>query len=94
MKALGDYALGTYPPEPQAPPSTYAVAALIDGEPGALPRVVGLTLLRAVPIGVGLYIAGERKHVVRNATIVSTTLTAGMLAYVLWRKSNGADGAT
>lgn len=78
--------LAQYPPEPEAPPSTYAIAALVDGEPGALGRVVVLTLFRSIPIGVGLRLAGQRKRLVKTSVTVSSTITAAMLAYAYGRK--------
>ena len=46
--------------EAQAPPSSYAIADMIEGKPGALPRVVKLTALRSVFLVPGLYVAGAR----------------------------------
>lgn len=78
--------LAQYPPEQQSPPSTYAIAALVDGEPGALGRTVLLTLSRSVPIGIGLRLSGQRIGLVRNSLVVSTTITVAMLAYAYGRK--------
>lgn len=82
--------LGAYPPEPQAPPSTYAIAALADGEDGALGRVIALTLIRAVPVGAGLMLAGEREGLVKKSLVVSTTITASMLALALLSKNEAS----
>lgn len=78
--------LRQYTPERQSPPSTYAIAALVNGEPGAAGRVVTLTLSRAIPIGVGLRIAGQRERLVRSSLIVSTSITVAMLGYAYGRK--------
>lgn len=45
--------------EPQGPPSSYAVAAVLDGESGAIPRLVGLTVLRAIFIIPALYLGSR-----------------------------------
>lgn len=80
------FALGQYPPEPQAPPSTYAIAALVDGEPGALGRVVVLTAFRAVPVGLGLYLVGDRERLIKKSLAVSGTISLAMIGYALGRK--------
>ncbi len=51
--------------EAQAPPSSYAIADMIEGKSGALPRVVKLTALRSVFLVPGLYVAG-----IRGATLL------------------------
>ena len=63
-----------------------AAVRRVDGEPGALGRVVVLTLFRSIPIGVGLRLAGQRKRLVKTSVTVSSTITAAMLAYAYGRK--------
>ena len=46
--------------EEGSPPSSYAIADLVRGEPGALGRTASLTLQRAIFIVPGLYVAGIR----------------------------------
>lgn len=49
-------------------PSADAAKDLVRGVPGALPRVVGYTALRAGLIGAGLLVAGQRgRPVLRGA---------------------------
>lgn len=75
--------------EDQAPPSTYAVAALIDGQRGAILRTVGLTALRSVFIAPGLWVAGKAMKIdglrgwrlLGAALLASSGITLGML---LW----------
>jgi hypothetical protein len=43
-----------------SPPSSYAIADLVDGKPGSLGRTVSLTAQRAAFIVPGLYVAGIR----------------------------------
>lgn len=78
--------LSDYPPERYAPPSTYAIASLVDGDPGALGRVVLLTAFRAVPVGVGLRLMGHKQKLVTTSLAVSPSITAAMIAYAYGRK--------
>jgi hypothetical protein len=68
--------------ERDAPPSTYAIVDLLDGKPGALVRVAGLTVLRAGFIVPGLYIAGVRRDLLRTSLAASASITLGM---ILWK---------
>lgn len=62
--------------EPKAPPSSYAIAAALEGEPGALGRVFFGTLQRSVFIVPGLLLAGLRgEPLVRTALLASTSIT-------------------
>lgn len=67
--------------ERDAPPSAYAIADLLDGRPGALTRVAGLTIMRAAFIAPGLYLTGVRERVVVRSLAASATITLGMLAW-------------
>ena len=79
--------------ELRSPPSTYAIAAWMDGEP-ALGRVVGLTLERSFFIGTGLYLAGLRgRELVRGALFASSAVTAWIVAD-LAMKARGLSGLT
>jgi hypothetical protein len=79
--------LGTTPPA--QPPSKYAIDALVLGEPGALQRVAGLTLLRSAIIAPGLYAAGyvfqepglRGPKLIGSSLLASATVTLGMLGY-------------
>jgi len=75
-----------------APPSTYAVAAFLEGQPGSGMRLLGLTALRAVFILPGLWIASAMSPVklsggqlVAFSLASSATITGGMLG---WYKIN------
>jgi hypothetical protein len=65
-------------------PSAGSAAALVRGEPQALPKVLLHTAGRAVLIGIGLAIVGEREHLMRNALAGALAVEAFVLAY-LWR---------
>jgi hypothetical protein len=68
--------------ERDAPPSTYAIAAALDGEPGAWPRVASLTAVRAAMIWPGLYLAGIRGwRSAAGAAAGSTAITVLLLGY-------------
>lgn len=68
--------------EPQAPPSTYAIAAAIEGHPGGWPRMVGLTLWRAVVLLPGLWVGGVRGWTLPTAALGgSTAITAYLYFY-------------
>lgn len=66
------------PIEPKSPPSTYAIAALVDGEQGALLRVAELTAVRAAMIGVGLWFAG-----LRHRQLVAASASASLAVTVI-----------
>lgn len=71
---------------PGDPPSSWAIEALVQGEPGALGDVVWLTLYRAVPIGAGLYLAGAKRRLVRNSVAASAAVSVTMIGYAWGRK--------
>lgn len=71
-----------------APPSTYAVAAFLEGQPGSGVRLLGLTALRAVFILPGLWIASSMSPVklsggqlVAFSLASSATITGGMIGW-------------
>jgi len=64
-----------------SPPSSYAIADLIDQKPGSLGRVAALTFNRAIWIGIGLYLGGIRGQKLKQAAfIASATLTTVIAA--------------
>lgn len=62
-------------------PSQQAVTDLLAGKPGALFQVVGTTLGRACLIGAGLYVAGERRNLERNALAGALAIEAFVVAF-------------
>ena len=66
--------------DPQLPSSRSALA-FVRGEDGATASVIGHTLGRAALIGVGLAIAGEREHLVRNSLMGAMAIESFVL---LW----------
>lgn len=71
---------------PHAPPSSYAIASLIDGEPGSLGRVAVLTLQRSLIVSPGLYLSGLRgRQLVRSSLLASASVT-GLLVAWYWLK--------
>jgi hypothetical protein len=69
-------------------PSEIAARALIRGEAGGLGSVVYWTLLRAGLIGAGLYVAGERQNLTRNALAGALAVEIGVLFFA-WREERG-----
>lgn len=67
------------------PPSEYAIYDLVQGRPGALPRVAALTVGRAALMLPGFWIAGVRKDLIKTTLAVSTTLTLGL---IVWKSIN------
>ena len=78
--------------QPQSPPSTYAIAAWLDGEQGGGARVAGLTLERAFFIGTGLWLSGLRgRELVQGALMASTAVTTWIVAdYALKKRGIGS----
>lgn len=79
--------------EAQAPPSSYAIADMIEGKPGALPRVVKLTALRSVFLVPGLYVAGVRgPALLKGAAWGSVGLSLYLLGLYSTRKRRYSAG--
>ena len=74
-----------------SPPSTYAIADMVNRKPGAVGRVAALTIQRAIWIGLGLYLAGIRgSKVKRGAFFASATLTGVIAAgFIKKGRKNG-----
>jgi len=76
--------------EQNAPPSSYAVAAVIDGDQGAILRLVGLTFLRGIFILPGLWVVTKLTKTDLDALKLlalsfggSATISIGMIGYYL-----------
>lgn len=65
-------------------PSEIAARDLISGRPGAAPRVATWTLVRAGLIGTGLYLAGERKNLMKYALAGALSVEVFVLLHV-WK---------
>ena len=75
------------------PKTSYAIAALVDGEKGAFPRVVQLTLERALVIWLG-HVLAERMGM-RTRLGVATVISASMSTWITvdyWLHANGYGG--
>jgi len=89
---------GNVPVGNQAPPSTYAVAAVLEKEPGSFVRLVGVTAIRAVFIIPGIWIAAKLTDIeikppwklVATGFAASCTISGGMLLWY-WLKKKGID---
>ena len=80
----------------QSPPSSYAVASMLDGERGAWVRLMGLTLLRGCFIIPGLWVASkllriylEPMQLLGLSFAGSATISGGMVGYYAIRKALG-----
>lgn len=83
-KALGNIVpIGGFDEVPEgSPPSSYAAASCARGDAGALPRMFGLTLLRALLIAPGVAMAGVRgKQLVYGSLAGSGLITVSALLY-------------
>ena len=69
-------------------PSASAATSLVRGEPGALGAVAKTWLERAAMIGLGIYVLGDRRHVVRNALAGSAAIEAWVI-WEAWRQERG-----
>jgi hypothetical protein len=75
-------------------PSSETAVTLVRGDVAAgLIGVIGSTLLRSVIIMGGLYVVGERAHLIRNALGASTAIELFVLAWVA-RKNAEASAAS
>lgn len=84
---IGQYVEPSYV-APQAPPSSYAIAALLEGEPNALDRVVRLTLKRVLFIAPGLFLAGRRgENLVKESLAASASITVLLTFYYADKRS-------
>lgn len=80
-----------------APPSSYAVVDVLDGERGAILRLAGLTALRGLFIMPGLWIVGRLSKVEMTPMQLlvlsfggSTTISLGMIGYYAVRRATGS----
>ena len=64
----------------KAAPSKEAIVRYLNREPGALKDVLGTFAGRAVLIGLGIGILGNRNHIVKNS--ISASLAIEL--YLLW----------
>lgn len=93
---------GAVPMEGGAPPSSYAVASVVNGEPGGTVRLVGVTFLRSIFIAPGLWlgakIVGVDQYVMGWKLVgmtvgASSSISLGLLAWY-FIKSKLAVGDT
>lgn len=84
--------LGEAPVCPALPSGTSAYR-LMSGDPSGLVGVVGHTLGRSVLVGTGMAVAGERKHLVRNAVAGALGIEAFVLMWAAWRVRSDAAQA-
>lgn len=81
------------PPAPPALPSGTSAYRLVTGDPGGLAGVIGHTLGRSILVGTGMAVAGERRHLVRNAVAGALGIEAFVFMWACW-KAREAKAAT
>ena len=73
-----------------SPPSTYAILAVLENQPGSAERVAWATTRRMALIAPALWIAGFRGRDLVRASVASTLgITLGLLGYYSYCRSNG-----
>ena len=63
-------------------PSSESVARLVSGDPLAIPLIARDLVTRAAMIGAGMYIAGQRENLVRNALAGSAAIESFVILWV------------
>lgn len=70
-----------------SPPSSYAIAAVIEGEKGGWPRTIGQTLQRSLFIAPGLALAGIKgPQLIKGSIYSSATITGFLFGLYILRK--------
>jgi hypothetical protein len=73
--------------KPQSPPTSYAIAALVEDEPGALTAVGKVTLQRALFMSPGLLLAGVApRKVIKTALLTSASISGMLYLYYSTKK--------
>lgn len=75
--------------KPKSPPSSYAIAALIEREPNALEEVIKVTLKRSLFIAPGLYLSGIKDTQLVKSSIIGSISISVMLYFYYLNKKNG-----
>ena len=68
-------------------PSGQAAYDLVSGDWSAIVPVIGTYAARAALVGVGMAVAGERKHLVRNALAGAAAIEGFVLVWAVFKKS-------
>lgn len=69
-------------------PSSEAAMRLVQGDPSASIAVVTTSLLRAGLIGVGLFLAGEREHLLRNSLAAAGAIETFVLGWTYFHRND------
>jgi hypothetical protein len=72
--------------EAESPPSSYAIADLVNRKPGALGRTASLTLQRSLFIVPGLYVAGIRDRKVFTGALYGSIGISLWIYGLYWMK--------
>jgi hypothetical protein len=74
------------PPKCAALPSGSAAFDLVSGDWSAIVPVIGYTAARAALIGIGMAVAGEREHIVRNAVGGAIAIEGFVLVWAAFKR--------
>jgi hypothetical protein len=81
---------------PESPPTSYAIASFLDGEPGGGWRVISGAATRALFLAPGLWLGLKLadvkvtgKQVATASLVGSATITAMLVLYYSFRKAGG-----
>ncbi len=70
------------------PPSTYCALAVVEGQPGAIWRFLGATLVRSLFIAPGLAFAGQRgKELAIDALAASASISTILLLFYGYQRA-------
>lgn len=90
---------GNVPVDNGSPPSTYAVAGVLNKEPGSIARLVGVTAIRSICIAPGIWIVTKLVapevstwKVLLISLGGSATISLGMLVWY-WMRMKGEPAA-
>jgi len=67
-------------------PSARAAADLVAGQPGALLDVAGTLALRSALIAAGLFLAGERRALVKKSLYAALAIEAFVIGYAYMKR--------
>jgi len=75
---------GAVSTDPRELPSSRSAIELVEGKPGALITVAMHTAARAVLIGTGLYLAGDRGNILAHASGAALTIQLFAIMWVVY----------
>lgn len=72
-----------------SPPSSYCALAVVEGQPGAIPKFILATALRSLIIAPGIFAVGVRgKQAILGSLAASSCISGVLLLYYGWHHNN------